>query len=257
MSKRNNDLWGMSWSLSDDILWKSTKRKYTNRQNNYKRRANYSRKKTYRKSKDLIDPIAWLILWFVFFSYFTYINFILPNIEKIKFYAILFFIATLVILSGFLFYIVRKRIKNKKLEYERIENIPQFLLDLENKIKYFKPIRQYKEERLYQTELVGFLKNNYPDLKIEETKDYSRPDIIIDNIAIEIKWPTKMSGLKTLPDKINSYLPKRDYLFIVLFNIQITEDIQKNKIIYESKKQEILDNTIETKREKIFFIEID
>lgn len=42
-----------------------------------------------------------------------------------------------------------------------------------------------------------------------------------------------------------------------LFNIQIVEDKEKNKIIYENKKQEILENTIEAKREKIFFIEID
>lgn len=48
-------------------------------------------------------------------------------------------------------------------------------------------MRQYKEERLYQAELVGYLKHNYPGIKIEETRDYSRPDIIIDDIAIEIK----------------------------------------------------------------------
>jgi hypothetical protein len=65
-----------------------------------------------------------------------------------------------------------------------------------------------------------------------------------------------MSCLKTLPDKINSYLPKWDYLFIVLFNIQIADDKDKNLEIYEKKKNEILENTIESKRDKVFFIEI-
>jgi hypothetical protein len=31
------------------------------------------------------------------------------------------------------------------------------------------------------------LKNDYPNLVTEQTKDFSRPDIIIDNIAIELK----------------------------------------------------------------------
>lgn len=252
MTRRKNDLWDLWWSFSDNIWGNNTKRKYT------KKRTNYRRNNYYRKSNKKIDPVAWIILLFMLFSYFTYTNYILPNIEKVKFYAIIFLIFVWIVLFWYLVYIVRKRIENKKLEAERIANIPNSLLELNNKIKEFKPIRQYKEERLYQTELVWFLKNNYPDLKIEETKDYSRPDIIIDNIAIEIKWPTTMSWLKTLPDKINSYLPKWDYLFIVLFNIQIkVENKERNKEIYENKKQEILENTIEAKREKIFFIEID
>ncbi len=65
-----------------------------------------------------------------------------------------------------------------------------------------------------------------------------------------------MAALGTLPDKINKYLPKWDYLFIVLFNIKLSENPEKSISFYESKKTEILENTIESKREKIFFIEI-
>jgi hypothetical protein len=65
-----------------------------------------------------------------------------------------------------------------------------------------------------------------------------------------------MAGLKSLPDKINSYLPKWDYLFIVLFNIDIVNDEEKNEEIYKQKIDEILENTIEYKREKIFLIRI-
>jgi len=67
-----------------------------------------------------------------------------------------------------------------------------------------------------------------------------------------------MQALKTIPYKINSYLPKRDFLFIVLFNINIRKDYtnEKNMDIYYEKKKEILENTIENKRDKIIFIEI-
>ncbi len=215
----------------------------------------YYKKRRYSKNQE-IDPVVWGIIWLFALSYITYNVFILPNIVAFKFYGIIVLIIIAIILTIYLVYIMKRRIKNNKIENERINNIPDFLIKLDNKIKEFKPIRQYKEERLYQTELVGFLKNNYPDVKIEETREYSRPDIIIDDIAIEIKWPTNMSCLKTLPDKINSYLPKWDYLFIVLFNIKIVDDEDKNLELYEKKKKEILENTIESKRDKIFFIEI-
>ena len=65
-----------------------------------------------------------------------------------------------------------------------------------------------------------------------------------------------MAALSTLPDKINKYLPKWDYLFIVLFNVKLSENPEKSINLYEGKKTEILENTIESKREKIFFIEI-
>lgn len=219
-------------------------------------RRKWYRKKRYSKKNIDIESIFWLIIWLSILTVYAYKMYILPNIEILKHYLFILLIILLFILIIFLFYKIIRRRKNNKIELERKVNIPSFLLDLETKIKEFKPIRQYKEELLYQTELVWFLKNNYPDVEIEQTRNFSRPDIIIDDIAIEIKWPTNMAALKTLPDKINSYLPKWDYLFIVLFNIDIVSDKEKNIKIYEEKKQQILDNTIEYKRERIFFIEI-
>jgi hypothetical protein len=125
-------------------------------------------------------------------------------------------------------------------------------VNIYNIIKEFKPLRNYIEEKLYQTELAWFLKNSYPNLDIEIARDYSRPDIVVNNLAIEIKWPTTMNWLKSLPDKINSYIPKRDYLFIVLFNIKINDDLEKNKEIYENKKQEIINNINLDKKDKVF-----
>lgn len=216
------------------------RRKYYNK--------NYYRKRRYSKKQNL-DPIAFLIVISLLWIIWIYQEFIKPNINIIL---PIFFILLISWISLFI-YLKYEKIKKEK---ARIANIPNFLKNLENKIKEFKPIRQYKEEKSYQLELVWFLKNNYPSLKIEEQKDYSRPDIIIDDIAIEIKWPTNMWGLKTLPDKINSYLPKWKYLFIVLFNISIVDDKEKNLELYKNKKKEILENTIESKRDKVFFIEI-
>jgi hypothetical protein len=223
-------------------------------------RKKYYKKKYYRKRSNSnnqeIDPIVWGIVWLFVFSYMTYHFFILPNIEAFKFYWAIWLIVIAILLTVYLIYMVKVRIKKTKAEDERINNIPNFVKKLDDKIKEFKPIKQHTEEIRYQLELVWFLKNDYPDVKIEKTREYSRPDIIIDEIAIEIKWPTNMSCLKTLPDKINSYLSKWDYLFIVLFNIQIVEDKEKNLEIYEKKKKEILENIIESKRNKVFFIEI-
>ena len=84
---------------------------------------------------------------------------------------------------------------------------------------------------------------------MEKTRDYSRPDIIINDIAIELKGPTNMKELKTLPDKINSYIPKWQYLFIGLYSIELSEEE------YFKKKAEILDNIIDAKKDKVFFIE--
>lgn len=209
-----------------------------------------------RRSDPEVDAISLGIVLFALSWFGIYKLYILPNLELINHYAKLFVVGLwgfLILLVGYFLY---RAYLSKKQEKQRIAEIPDFLRELENKIKTFKPIRQYKEEKLYQAELVGYLKHEYPEVKIEETRDYSRPDIIIDDIAIEIKWPTDMSALKTLPDKINRYIPKWNYLFIVLFSISITDDPKKNREIYLNKKQEILTNIIESKKDKVFIVEI-
>ena len=212
-------------------------------------------KRTYKTKAEIeIEKIILGVFLLALFLYMTYIKFILPNIEIINL-IIKIFVPILAIILWILYYYFYK--KRKQQELLKIQNTPDFLLNLESKIKAFKPLKKYTKEELYQTQLSGYLQNEYPDLEIEKTIEYSRPDIIIDNIAIEIKGPTNMSGLKTIPDKINKYLPKRDYLFIVLFDIQVVwYDVVKNKQAYEEKKKEILENTIDSKKDKVFFIEM-
>lgn len=166
------------------------------------------------------------------------------------------FVPIFLVGGAIIYYYLRKKKQEKVLE--KLQNTPVFLQELEKNIKWFKPLRKYAKEDSYQIGLYWYLQNHYPDLEIEKTIDYSRPDIVIDDIAIEIKGPTNMVGLKTIPDKINKYIPKWEYLFIVLFDIKIWNyDDEKNKQIYNDKKQEILDNIIDSKKDKVFFIEIE
>lgn len=208
--------------------------------------------KKYNKSNKIENII---FIWILIITWnFTIKNIWLLSELNLK---LLPFIPVIILLIYILIKIIYKNIKLINNEKRKKEKFPQLILEIEEKIRGFKPLRSYNYEETYQIELAWYLKNNYPNLDIEKSIDYSRPDIIIDNIAIEIKWPTNMQALKTIPDKINSYLPKRDFLFIVLFNINIIDyDKEKNMDIYYEKKKEILENTIENKRDKIIFIEI-
>lgn len=217
-----------------------------------KKRSNYYKSKKQDEAETKL--FALIIVIFMLWFYWIYTNYIKPNIENIILFLKIFIPIILIIIWFISYYIYKKK---KKIEKSKIENFPNLVLELKDKIWNFKPLRKYQNESPYQIELAWYLKNNYPNLDIEKSIDYSRPDIIIDNIAIEIKWPTNMQALKTIPDKINSYLPKRDFLFIVLFNINIIDnDNEKNMDIYYEKKKEIIENTIESKRDKIIFIEI-
>lgn len=217
-------------------------------------RKRYYRRNYNRTNKNDFDPIIFLLLAVLLIVYWTYIQYIKPNIESIMFFLKIFIPIALVIIWLIIYYIIKRKKEN---EQEYIESMPSSILDLEKKIREFKPLRHYNEEKMYQVGLASFLQSNYPDLDIEITKDYSRPDIVMKNIAIEIKWPTDMTWLKSLPDKINSYLPKREYLFIVLFNIEIVDNIEENERIYKEKKQQIIDNMKENKKDKVVFIEIN
>ena len=65
-----------------------------------------------------------------------------------------------------------------------------------------------------------------------------------------------MDELKTLPNKINAYIPKWDYLVIVLFKINIVWDKVENEKIFNEKIAEIKSNIIPEKKDKVFFIRI-
>jgi hypothetical protein len=91
-------------------------------------------------------------------------------------------------------------------------------------IKNFTPPREkLKHEYNYQLSLHGWLNRTFPSAVIEETKGASRPDIVINDVAIEIKGPTKTADLTTIADKLLRYKLHYKKLIIVLFEIQVSE----------------------------------
>lgn len=89
-------------------------------------------------------------------------------------------------------------------------------------IEDFKPAREHlRLEYNYQLNLYGWLNKTFPTAKIEKQRGSSRPDIVIDDIAIEIKGPTKSRDLTTIADKCMRYGKKfPDELIIVLFEVE-------------------------------------
>jgi len=100
------------------------------------------------------------------------------------------------------------------LHYENVENI----------IKSFKPSKKWRMERQYQDELYAWLKNEYPNtIEYEKQTGSSRPDLVIDDIAIEIKGPTGNSELNTLTTKFLKYSNHYPHFIIVLFDCNFSE----------------------------------
>ncbi len=95
--------------------------------------------------------------------------------------------------------------------------------DVVSEIKKFKPARKYHDEFTYQVGLVEFLRSKFPNANIEQQKGSSRPDIVIDHIAIELKGPTKTIELQTIADKCMRYYQHFEELIIVLFEVEVNE----------------------------------
>jgi hypothetical protein len=90
-------------------------------------------------------------------------------------------------------------------------------------IKKFQPARKWLDEDSYHKELLGYLKGEYPDIKYEFQIGSSRPDLVIGNIAIEIKGPTDDDALNTLTTKCLKYSHHFDHLIMVLFDPYFSE----------------------------------
>lgn len=120
-------------------------------------------------------------------------------------------------------------------EYEKDDSIPlserdlgscdvELLQELINVIKEYRPIKPFRNEILYHTNLYTFLCEKISnEIKFEEQRGSSRPDIVVDNIAIEIKGPTDRGGLITIADKINRYSQFFDHIIVVLFEVEVFE----------------------------------
>lgn len=100
-----------------------------------------------------------------------------------------------------------------------------FLQQVKSAIDSFEPSRRFNQESLYQMELNGWLKSQFPEsyVDIEVRKGYSRPDIVVDDVAIEVKGPTTVQDLETIFGKCHRYLQEYDDLIVMLFHVDVKE----------------------------------
>ena len=102
------------------------------------------------------------------------------------------------------------------------EGKTSLILDVEKAIREFKPLRRYDKEIFYQDSLASWLKSKFPNTEIEVSRGSTRPDIVVQGIAIEVKGPTFEKDLQTISDKCmrySQYFPQG--LICVLFNVYV------------------------------------
>lgn len=92
-----------------------------------------------------------------------------------------------------------------------------------DEINNFHPIRAHHNEFSYQLELFGYLKAKFPNADIEQQKGSSRPDIVVGDVAIKLKGPTRTEELQTIADKCMRYYQHFGELIIVLFEVNVYE----------------------------------
>ena len=113
----------------------------------------------------------------------------------------------------------------KELERQaKQNNYDEMLTEIERTIHKFKPFRRYEREYAYQDTLAAFLKSQYPNTKIEESRGSTRPDIFVNGIAIEVKGPTYVKDLQTIADKClryTQYFPQG--LICTLFDVKVSK----------------------------------
>jgi hypothetical protein len=114
----------------------------------------------------------------------------------------------------------------KEFTEEDVDQAQSLLTEIQKSIWEFKPLRKYFEEILYQDTLATHLRTKLSgrEVVIERQKGSSRPDIVVDNIAIEIKGPTNHQALDSVPSKCMRY---RNHfpggLIVVLFDVQVND----------------------------------
>jgi hypothetical protein len=97
------------------------------------------------------------------------------------------------------------------------------LFQVIDSIERFMPTKKWGNEDSYHKELLGWLKQSFPNIQYELQIEGSRPDLVIENIAIEIKGPTDNQALNTLATKILKYSHHYDHVIIVLFETTFSE----------------------------------
>lgn len=192
----------------------------------------YYNYRKYSKNKEpgLFESLAEFILLVSVFGWIlnlvykkkvdVFLSTYLPSI-KFYFFIIIWVLASLLVIV-LIILIFKKYFKKSKIINDNIDN--EELNKILAEIKSFKQLRNHSSETQHHMEIAGFLKKTFPDLEIEQTSWNTRPDIVISNVAIEIKWPTTSSWLQTLADKIIRYLKHYEYIIVILFNVEVSRE---------------------------------
>ncbi|HLC46822.1 MAG TPA: hypothetical protein VJI75_03700 [Candidatus Nanoarchaeia archaeon] len=142
---------------------------------------------------------------------------ILSSIQEIKAVGWMFLLIGILLFSPEIMALIRWTVLQIKLKYLR-NKLPDTIQQILKEIDSFTPSKNWHSEEGYQGELQGHLKHKFPTSRVEVQVGASRPDIVIDNVAIEIKGPTDDNAINSLPAKCIKYTKQYDYLIIVLFN---------------------------------------
>lgn len=133
---------------------------------------------------------------------------------------ILFIIGVSIVGFVFLYFYLKER-EQRAIEEAKIKET--LFYKVAESIKNFPPSRRYGNEFAYHTELQGWLKSQFREAKVEIQTGASRPDIVIADIAIEVKGPTDTQALNTLATKCLKYSQYYTHLIIVLFEPRFSE----------------------------------
>lgn len=189
-------------------------------------RKKYRRRSHTKKSPlDALADASILLSVFLVLSFFWMQKHVFPTLSLFIHdnFTIIIWVTISIVLLIFL-YVFRKFIfKNIRSNEVNLISEDQMFSDLILEIKEFQPLKRYSSELPYQTELAWYLKRNFKWLAIEVTRNDTRPDIVVEDIAIEIKWPTTSKDLHTIADKIIRYLKHYDKLIVVLFSLEVNE----------------------------------
>jgi len=162
-----------------------------------------------REGRKTLTRYGWGLILLVLSPMMMSIENLAPLGWIFLFIAILLFFPEIKILARWI------GIKIKRKRHRAV--LPEKLRDVLTEIDHFRPSKNWSSEEGYQGELQGHLKNKFPTSRVEVQTGASRPDIIINNIAIEVKGPTDDNAINSLPAKCIKYTKQYDYLIIVLF----------------------------------------
>jgi hypothetical protein len=137
----------------------------------------------------------------------------IPNIGPLGWMFLIFSFILLYPEISLLIKWVWKKIKRKQHQ----EALPEKIREITEEIEKFTPSKNWSSEEGYQGELQGYLKQKFPSSLVEVQTGASRPDIVIDNVAIEVKGPTDDNAINSIPAKCLKYSKHYDHLIFVLF----------------------------------------